>query len=304
MKHAARLLTLSTLVGAASLFASCSGNGGNRGMYVQSCTLGCTNGKGGLQVSCGIINTYQNQDLAVVFSDAVDLGSLQAQNAFQVVDVVTGSSPAGSRLVDVTNSRRALFRPKLSFDNSGNPSYGFVDGKTYEIRIPGTAQGDLGPYVESRGGQSNTSRMLCTITTDQGVIDPVPGGPQVSIYVMAQGHPNPIDLDAAGNVTNVLTFSPITFVFNDLMNIGTVVQPSTGQAPFIKVEVDADGNPASTTDRVAVGGSYTFNINQTNLTTTAVFVPSAGYPSAGTGPLPRLIVVTVKRGSGPVPALG
>ncbi|MBM3991732.1 MAG: hypothetical protein FJ298_12085, partial [Planctomycetes bacterium] len=297
MKNAARLLLVTALTGTVSILSSCNGGVGAGGgaMYVESCTLGCTNGDGGLQVSCGIVNTYQNQDIAVVFSEPVAPTSLSVNNAFQVIDIVTAGFPAGSRLVDPHDSRRVIFRPRLSFDASGNPSFGFGANQTYQIRVPGTNQGDIGPYVQSSGGQQNQSRMLCTITTSQGLIDPVPGAPGVSIFVRTIGGGAPINLaTTTADVVDVLSASEITFVFNDLMNIGTLVQPSSGQSPFISVKVDPDGDLSTPGDQVAVGGTYSYqNPDQTNLTTTMVFTPFGGFPSAGSAPVKRKIVVDV-----------
>ncbi|MBM3988566.1 MAG: hypothetical protein FJ294_11500, partial [Planctomycetes bacterium] len=297
MKNAARLLLVTALTGTVSILSSCTGGGAADGgaMFVESCTLGCTNGNGGEQVSCGIVNTYLNQDIAVVFSESVAPTSLTVNNAFQVIDIVTAGFPAGSRLVDPNDARRAIFRPRLSFDASGNPSFGFGANQTYQIRIPGTGQGDVGPYVQSSGGQQNQSRMLCTITTSQGLIDPVPGAPGVSIFVRTIGGGAPINLaTTTADVVDVLSASEITFVFNDLMNIGTLVQPSTGQSPFITVKVDPDGNLSTPGDQVPVGGTYSYqNPDQTNLTTTMVFTPFGGFPSAGSAPVKRKIVVDV-----------
>ena len=295
MKNAARLLLGTVATGTVSILSSCgSGGSGGGAMYVESCTLGCTNGKGGDQVSCGIVNTYQNQDVAVVFSQPVAPTSLAVNNAFQVIDIVTAGFPPGTRLVDPNDPRRAIFRPRLSFDASGNPSYGFGANQTYPIRVPGTSQGDVGPYVQSADGQANQSRMLCTITTSQGLIDPVPGAPGVSIFVETLDGTEVNLAATTGDVVDVASASVITFVFNDLMNIGTLVQPSTGQSPFITVKVDPDGNLSTPGDQVPVGGTFTFqNPDQTNLTTTMVFTPLGGFPSAGSAPVKRKIVIDV-----------
>ena len=326
MKNAARILYVSAFAGAAMVFSSCNNGGsGGGGMYVQSCTLGCTNGAGGNQVSCGIINTFQNQDVAVVFSEAVDKPSLLVNSAFQVVDTVTGSNPPGTRLVDQANDHRAIFRPKLSFDASGNPSFGFSATSSYQVRIPGTAQGDSGPFVRSSGGQSNESRLLCTITTDQGLIDPVPGSPTVSLFVEANGVDNPINLDTlrpdpdssgvvvptfnvganlvlaqvrsgAGSANDPLDPpNPIVMVFNDVMNVGTLLFPASGQSPFISVKIDPDGDVVGTPDDlVPIGGSYSFEVDQNALTTTLRFQPSGGWPSAGVDIAnPRVVVIDI-----------
>jgi len=318
MKQAARILLAAGFFGTATILSSCSGGGsGGGGMFVQSCTLGCSNGEGGSQVSCGIVNTYQNQDISVSFSQPVSALSLSVNNSMQVIDTVTGAIPPGTRLVDPNNPYRAIFRPKLAFDSQGNPSFGFGDDSSYQIRIPGTAQGDAGPYIESDQGQLNQSRMLCTITTDQGLIDPVPGAPSVDILVTVNGVPNPVNVDdptaclasdpncnfpqpagtviptEGGRLIDVATSSQIRMIFNDLMNIGTIVLPSTGQAPFITVKTDADGDPSTTADQVALGGTYQFQIDQSNLKTILVFTPSGGLPSAGSGPQKRLVVIDI-----------
>jgi len=291
---------MSLLVGLALAQASCGGGGTGGGrMYPLTCTLGCTSGEGGAQVSCGIVNTFQNQDIAVLFSERVDLAWILANaNTFQVIDTSTAIAPPGGPLLDPVNPRRLIWRPELSFDADGNPEFGFEDGASYLIRVPGTSQGDSGPYVQSVDGKRNESRILCTITTDQGVVDPVPGAPIVDIYVTeidgVSGLPKPgTKLE---DVTNtVASTSPITFVFRDIMNLGTVINPTTKLAPFITVKVDPDGNLADPTDQQAIDGSYTFNVDMTKLETTAVFTPDVGYPSAGAGypANPRLIVINL-----------
>ena len=294
---------MSLFVGLALATASCGGggSGGSDGgrMYSLTCTLGCTNGEGGQQVSCGIVNTFQNQDIAVLFSERVDLAWIKANaNAFQVINTATAISPPGGPLLDPTNPRRLIWRPELKFNSLGTPQYGFDDGASYQIRVPGTAQGDTGPYVQSTGGKKNESRILCTITTDQGVVDPVPGAPTVDIFVTEidgiSGLPKPGTLLA--DVTNtVATNSPITFVFKDIMTLGTVVNPSTKQAPFITVKVDPDGNLSDPTDQINIDGTYQFNIDPVRLETTAVFVPDTGFPGAGAGfpANPRRFVINI-----------
>ncbi len=310
------------LLGPAIVLSSCSGGGGSGGgvMFIQSCTLGCSNGQNGAQVSCGIINTFQNQDISVSFSQPVDSASLSVNNSFQVVDTVSGSLPAGTRLVDPNNPNRAIFRPRLAFDSQGNPTFGFSPDSSYQIRIPGTAQNDTGPYIASEAGQNNQSRLLCTITTDQGLIDPVPGSPSVDIVVDVEGVPNPVNIDDPtvcfasdpdcdfpqppgtviptenGRVIDVETSSTIRFIFNDLMNIGTVVLPSTGQSPFITIKTDGDGDLNTIGDQVALGGTYAFFTDQTNLKTVLTFTPAGGLPSAGSGLQKRLIVIDVPAG--------
>lgn len=298
MKHAASIFVLASTALAVAACNSGGGGASTGGMYVLSCTLGCTNGIGGKQVSCGLVNTYQNQDIAVLFSEEVDASSV-SNNSFQIFDVATGTVPQGTFDVDDSNPRRLIFRPKLAFDVAGNPIFGFAQGATYQIKIPGTAAGDTPPFVMSTGGKANTSRMLCTITTDQGLVDAVPGDPRVTIRVtvvdpVTQDPTVVVVPDAGAPLTNVARDSNIEFEFNDLMNVGTLIVAGGASSPFITIKVDPDGDLSNTSDQVTVGGTYSFTIDQSTLTTTLLFDPSGEFPSAGSDPLaPRTIVVDV-----------
>jgi hypothetical protein len=274
--------------------AACgSGGGGGSSFFVETCSLGCSSGASGSQVSCGIQSTFVNQEIALLFNQDVKASSLD-KLTFQIFDVQTTQVPPGSYFVDPTNPRRAIFRPKLSFDGNGNPVFGFQKGQSYQIRVPGTAQGDAGPYIESDGGAENVARVLCTVTTDQDPVDPLPGPPSVSVFVDTVD-PNTGQITVgvpADGAINVSKSSKITMVFGDIMLLGTIVLPTSGTIPFIKFKIDPDGNLATTGDQVEIGGSMAFSIDQSALQTTAVFTPASPFPSAGPNPAsPRRIVV-------------
>ena len=302
MKQIARLGQLALLTAAlATVPAGCGGGGGSGGgerMYILSCVLGCNNGNTGNQVTCGIVNTFVNQDVSIQFNASVDLNHVLANpSSFRVFETQTGISPPGDILLDPANSTRLIFRPKLSFSPLGTPSYGFKAQTSYQIVIPGTVQGDPGPYVKNTGGSDNQSRLLCTITTDQGITDPVPGKPMMEIYVEeiipgAGGQTKTTEINDLGPTSEVASNSPITFIFRDIMNLGTVVTPVTSSAPFITIEVDPDANIATSSNRTKVSGSYTFDVDEDLLMTTAVFKSSAGFPSGGSVS-PRIIVISV-----------
>src|SRR5690349_2188153 len=238
MNRTGWLLAVSTL-GLTGLFLSCakSGSGGSGAMFIESCTLNCNSaGATGGQVSCGVINTFQNQEIGVLFSKPVQFSSISNQS-FQVTDSANGTVPPGTFLLDPFDPRRVIFRPSLTFDTSGNPVFGFKLGASYDVVISGTKQGDPPPYIESTGDTANSSRLACTITTDLGISDPVAGPPNASVFVdtiAGTGQP-------ANGATGVLLTSKVTIVFNDLMNIGTLVIPGTGVSPFITVKLDPDG---------------------------------------------------------------
>ncbi len=283
-------IRIALLGGFAALLASCGGSsgGGTSGvMFVESCNLGCNSGSGGAQVSCAFANTPLNASVGLRFSRPVDFGSVNSLS-FSVTDTVTGLSAPGNFLIDPLDANRLVFRPLLDFDGNGNPVFGLSAGSTYLVVVKGTAQGDTGSIIRSTGGALNQSRVVCQITADQGIVDAVPGPPNAFLFVEnTSGATVP-----AGGAVDVSVDTPITMVFDDIMNVGTLVTPSSGVAPFIRVLVDSDGNLADPSDQVEIQGTYTFVVDQFALRTTLVFVPAGGLPSAGPNPVsPRQIIV-------------
>lgn len=296
------LLPLSACSGGSDSDAGAGSSGGD--MFVVSCSLGCTNGLGGDQVFCSIVNTFQNQELSILFSEPIDLFSVNT-SSFRVVNVANGTSPSGQFFLDPLEPRRLIFRPSLAFDDNGNPIFGFQENTSYQITIPGTAQGDGPPFIQSQGGRSNLGRLQCTILTSEGIIDPVPGAPQVKIFVSrvvsydGDGNPSEIENDVIATkdpeLIDVYRDTSIQFEFNDIMNVATLLNPSTGQAPFILIEIDDDGTLATLNDRVAVDGTFLFSVDQESLETFLSFTPILPFPSAGQGApfSPRRIAITV-----------
>jgi len=284
-------------IGLAGIFPACSGSdsGSTGAMYIESCNLGCSDGSNGQLVTCGFTSTPQNLELSVNFSKAVRLSSVNKQS-FHISDVATAAVPPGTYLLDPSNPRRVIFRPQLSFNAQGNPVFGFQANTSYSLQINGRGTGDPGPYISSTGGTENATGLACTIITDLPLVDPVPGPPIVSTFVdtvdplsgaITTGVP-------ANGATQVSLITKVTMVFNDLMNIGTLVLPGTGTSPSITVKIDPDGNVASTGDQITVDGSYSFFFDQLSLLTTVVFTPAQPFPSAGPSlTSPRQIIVNL-----------
>ena len=291
--------------GLLALAACSSGSGDLAGlMFVESCSLGCNNGSGGDQVFCQIINAAQNQEIAIEFSQPVDPVSVDA-STFRVVQVNNGTSPGGQFLIDPSNSRRLIFRPSLTFDQNGSPVYGFMANTSYQITLPGEAQGDQPPFIRSLEGRNNQSRLQCTIFTDQGVQDPVPGRPTVRVFADvvtsydANGDPLTIEEDVeltmdAADTIDVLRTSDIRFVFSEIMNPATVADNASGSSNFMFVQTDADGMVETDNDRTDVEGTFRVFVDQTNLLTTATFTPTLGFPSGGIEGVPPTNPVFVR----------
>lgn len=269
-------------------FSLCAGSGAPP-MFVASCNLACSGGSGGAQVSCGQTQGFVNQEIAIDFSESVDSSSI-SNGTFLIIDVASGAPATGARFVDPNDSRRVLFRPSLQFDAAGNAHFGFASNATYQIRLAGTAQLDLGPFVLSALGEPNASRMLCAFTANQGVQDYVPGAPPVSLFVLVSGSPTPVEI-SGGSVVDVQTNSPLTFVYGDVMNVATLLNPTTGSSPFVSAKLDVDGNLQTSSDRVPIPGAYSLSVDVSAATTTVVFTPTGGWPSGGTGtPLQRVVI--------------
>jgi len=302
-----RSLTLSSL-GLLFGLSACSGGGGDSGgtMYIETCSLGCGSGEGGIQVSCQFNQAAVNQEIAVFFSEPVDPASITSAS-FEIIDVLSGASPNGTRFRDPNNPRKVLFRPTIAFEDDGSISFGFDPDATYRVTLPGVEQGDEGPFIRSEAGSSNASRLSCDIRTSQAAVDLVPGAPSVTVLVKRAipATPDPDDFIAdvevtpSPIVTDVWQGSDIQFLFDDLMNPATLADPQTGSSAFVRIEVDLDGN-LSTPDRTPLFGTYVVELDPIQLRTKMTFTAFDGIPSSGSldpdinpDGLPRQIVITV-----------
>jgi hypothetical protein len=269
-------------------------------MFIQTCSLGCSSGQGGSQVSCTIVQVALDNEIAVLFSEPVDPASVDS-TTFQLIDVGSGQVPVGARLVDASNPRKMIFRPTITFDSQGTATFGFTPNTTYRITVPGTNHNDLGPFVKSLGGGSNQSRMQCDIQTTNQVDDLVPGPPHVHLRVDLAIPSTPDvndfipDQEAAGAL-NVWRNSTVRFIFNDIMNPVTLANPITHQASLITIKVDSDGDLGTTADQVTLFGNYVVQIDLNALQTVMTFTAANGMPSSGDLPTqisPRKILVNI-----------
>ena len=282
----------------AGITTSCSGSGsGSGGFEIVSCNLGCS-GSGLGQVTCGIQNVHKNTEIRIRFNEEVDLASV-SPFTFQVSEEGTGKTPAGTYLLGAEPDT-LVFRPDITFDSAGNPVFGFEEGSSYTLRLPGQVQDPSGPWVRSVGGGANRHRMLCTVRADLGLLDAKPGKPSVEttlVQVLFDEQGEPVGelagVPAAGAV-DVATDSPLSLLFDDLMDPSTLVNPVSKTSQTVEVLVDADGDLATPGDRVPVGGSFAIALDQDALTTLVTFTPTDGYPSKGSDPdHPRRVVIAV-----------
>jgi hypothetical protein len=298
-KNAGWISAATSLALAASL-AGCSGGGSGGSFHVSTCSLGCS-GQGGGQILCGVVGIAENQEVTLLFTSPVDPGSI-SKESFVVREAVGGASAAGSRFVDPTNPNRLIFRPKLTIGPAGETIFGFESGKSYEVYLNGTVQKDPKPFVESADGRENETRVACTVQASQGIVDTIPGKPSASVFVTVEqsgGSEAEVELlqGQVPGATEVKTFSSVVIEFDELMDISSILDPSTGIAPGIDVLLDLDGNIATTNDRAQIEGSFTFGFDQNAQTTSLAFTPTTGFPSLGADAgEPRLVVVVLDDG--------
>ncbi len=269
-----------------SLPACDSSGGGGGSLSLTACSLGCTSATPSAQFTCGITDVAVNQEIRLTFNRPINLDTVD-NNTFQVVEVGTGTTPPSTFILDPNDARILIYRPLLTFDSSGNPSFGLKSGATYSVRVPGTNLDGTGPFIEGLNGEPNGTRLQCTVVASQGVFDPKPGPPRATVTVIKDGVEVP-----AQNGFDIDSDSTIRFQFNDLMNPGTLVDPVEGTSATISISVDPDGNVADAGDQIPIQGTYSIIVNQFALTTSVVFTPDGLYPSRGADPLnPRRIVV-------------
>lgn len=297
-------------LGFALVVASCSGggsggsgsgNGSGAAMFIETCSLGCSGGQTGNEVTCSIVNVPINADVYAVFSQPVDSNSV-SDETFNVKDVLSAAQPPGNLFVDPNDPRRVVFRPTIVFVN-GSPEFGFNATATYKVTIPGEGGSEPGPFIQSLGGRKNKSRMRCSIKPILGVTDVVSGPPTVDVLVsvaLVSPPVTPADVihnQPANGAIDVWSGSTIKFIFRDIMNPSTVLDESSGQPPAggLTIKFDIDGDLATLADQVTLPGTYTLEPpDQTTLQTILTFTPSNGLPSAG-DPLftidPRKVVI-------------
>ena len=273
---------------------SSTGVGGSGGMTLLSCSLGCVSAGSGA-ASCSITAIFVNQDIWLEFSQPVDASSVTS-TSFSVVNATTGETPVGFYQLDPQNPRRVAFRPQLSFDSTGNPTFGLVAGQSYRVRVPAAGSGSA--VLTSVSGQANGTALECFVQASLGVNDPVPGPPLVEVFLEQVVGGAVVSSQAAQGATEVVPTSRLRMVFDDIMNPATLVNPATGQSNFISVSVDLNGDLADTSDQLALNGQYTIAIDDIARTTTVTFTPTPAFPSSGTkvdpqtqDPLPRRIVL-------------
>ena len=133
-------------------------------MRVESCSLGCTSGGPGLEVSCPITSIPMNREVRIRFSRPVDPASLSVVTVM-IIDHATGQNALGTRFVDPGDPNTVVFRPSFALDPSGNPVFGFLANTTYQVLVPGVSQGDSPPYVRSADSDAlpNRTRMRCNV---------------------------------------------------------------------------------------------------------------------------------------------
>lgn len=297
MKHRLNfLLAFGLAVGAVSL-SGCGGgsnSGGSGSLGLVSCSLGCSTNTTGPS-NCIISDVFVNQQIWFEFTEAVDIASVNGLT-FQVFNSITGQTPPGLYSLDPSNPRRVFFQPTVSFDSSGSPSFGFLNGESYEVRIPGRNTTPSGQVILSVGGQENQTELDCFVNADKGIADIVSGPPIVAVTLesLSDNGLEIVGSEVAQNASDVPLNSRLRFEFNDVMNPASLVNPALESSDTITVAVDPDGNLSNAADQIELPGSFQIAVDTAGMRTEVLFTPDGGFPSSGSDPSsPRRIVVSL-----------
>ncbi len=265
-------------------------------MSIVACSLGCVS-FGAPTGNCQNSNIAVNEEISVEFSVPIDIDTVTA-SSFRVEDALSGFTPPGIYSLDPTNPRRLIYRPKLTTDSGGNPVFGLVKGRSYNIEIPGLNT-DAGPdFIRSMGSNPLGSGFRCSVIAGLDPADfntdPLTVRASVDVITGMDGMGNPIlENRLAPNQTNVSKDTQIVFDFNDIMNQATLVNTVSKTSATIRIFIDPDGNITDSSDQVELFGEFTFVPDQEALTTRVVFTPDTSFPSGGAlQTTKRRIVVT------------
>jgi hypothetical protein len=285
MTLVSRLLPLPFL-----LVLGCSGSGGGASgtFVIVSCSLGCTTG------GCSINQIAENQEIVLEFNRPVDPASV-GPDTFNVVKAVPGgAAPPGTW---VTQGKKAIFRPLLSFGSMGSIVFGFEENAPYQITVPGAPSGTV---IRSTAGSPNRTAISCVVTASQGVNDYVPGSPHVAVFYQSDPF-NPSALVPLADATCVPRGLPdpdlpqppgivpapvrIVFVFDDIMQPESLVDPLLQSSETLRVRVrQFDPGPPVDESTTIVPGTFTISYDFTALRTRVVFAPTVLYPGLGFAP--------------------
>ncbi|MDF1797547.1 MAG: hypothetical protein P1V81_00070 [Planctomycetota bacterium] len=286
----------------ASTDGSLSGGIGNN-MAILSCSLGCGSGIYGDPVTCGKGTIKANEEIGIEFTQPVDMATV-TKSTFRITDAQTGLAPPGVFVLDPANPRRVIFRPEISFDMNGTPVFGFEVGRSYSIKVNGTLHSGA-PYLRSTSGKQNQAGMFCNVSVGTGLVDNSPGPSQMSIYadtVTEYGPGGEVEATEEGLVsgstelTGVWSLSTVRLVFNDIISPVTILNPSDGNSPTVRFFIDPDGLIGGSDDWIPLAGNLDLELNEATLSSVLTFTAASGFPSAGSGVVPRRIVVEVASG--------
>jgi hypothetical protein len=260
-----------------------------------SCSLGCVRGPSGFV--CTESEVHVNEELRFTFNQPLAPASVNTLT-FQLFDLATGRTPPGTFQINADDPATLVYRVALTFDSAGNPVFGLIDGHAYLLRLPGTDQDPLGPYLTSIDGLPNKTRFECTLLAALGVADAVPGRPTAKARVQVvrardplTGDPTRLEWAPLDGAVDVWRESPLELRFADLMNPATLANPVTGASTSVHLFLDPDGNVADARDWIPIAGRFTLTLDQARRTTHLFFEPDGGWPPAGTQRPARRVVL-------------
>ena len=132
----------------------CDSAGGEEGLCLVSCNLGCGN------LGCAISDIAQNQPIILVFNQDIDPTTVTG--ASFSLRTATGQEPVGQYLV---SGSTLTFVPEIQIVG-GASFFGFEANETYEMRLP-AGENEINA-IRSVSGDVLAQETLCSHPTRSG----------------------------------------------------------------------------------------------------------------------------------------
>lgn len=208
-----------------------------------------------------------NQIIEIEFNSAVskssvDFGSVRVVtlSASQLPSSLVSTLPGG-QVVPVelkVKGNRLTIRPDV-LPTPVSLGFGYVPGAFYRIELLKGGDG-----LKSTGGETLKKPVIIDFRAIDEIVESSPGAPKVTVSVVdtKKGNKKLSKTQISNAQPSFVNATPtpppqLRFAFSELVIPTSVVNPATFVSPTIRVELDGDGEGATSGDRSTVPGSFT-----------------------------------------------
>lgn len=237
------------LFGGLALFAGCSSGGGSDARSSQpgcassstfclvTCNLGCTTAG-----SCAVNSIAQNQNIELVFSQAIDPSSVTSASIS--LKTAAGETPSGSFVID---GNRIVFVPEARLI-AGITTFGFRSGEEYVLTLPGGTE-EL-QSVRSNSGDRLARTVACRLGIGGGLVDLNSRPPQATLISPSTERnvpPNPTIIIEFDELIDTAPFQGGTTASSPIQYLLRRIDPATGEADPSQPPILVPGVPQAET---------------------------------------------------------